>query len=159
MDRAPAGVARLCIKLRGLALRCRWPLAWSPCLKRRVTLVNDGTPPPWAKGLGRPPPGVDANVLLASPGYGVGVGCCWCGSLFTGHCGAACEPGLIGCYPAGPPEQRNRAPWSATQHQRPRGRFSPLDPANSAAAPIAGGGEALAIWAEYGRLWEWGSFP
>ena len=93
-------VARIAINLPG------WldvPLAnWlEPLLERPVTLANDGNcallGEHWlgaARGVG--------DVLLLTLGTGVGGAVLLDGQLFTGHRGAAAEPGLIGLDPAGP---------------------------------------------------------
>ncbi|MED5383486.1 MAG: ROK family protein, partial [Cyanobacteriota bacterium] len=97
---AAARVARVCINLPG------WedvPLAdWLEArLQRRVTLANDGNcavvGEAWcgaARGF--------SDVVLLTLGTGVGGGVLLGGQLFTGHNGAAAEPGLIGVDPDGP---------------------------------------------------------
>ena len=71
-------------------------------LQRRVTLANDGNcavvGEAWcgaARGF--------SDVVLLTLGTGVGGGVLLGGQLFTGHNGAAAEPGLIGVDPDGPP--------------------------------------------------------
>ncbi|NQV11303.1 MAG: ROK family protein [Cyanobacteria bacterium] len=150
MDRA-SRVARLCINLPG------WrdvPLAaWlEPLLGRRVTLVNDGNAATVGEAWAGAARGY-ADVLLLTLGTGVGGGLLLGGSLFTGHGGAACEPGLIGLDPAGPAcNSGNRGSLEQYCSISGLGRLSPLDPAELCRHADAGEGEALAIWAEYGRL-------
>ena len=97
---ADARVARVCINLPG------WldvPLAdWlEPRLNRQVTLANDGN----CAVVGEAWLGAASgcrNVVLLTLGTGVGGGVLLDGRLFTGHNGAAAEPGLIGLEPDGP---------------------------------------------------------
>lgn len=98
---ADARVARVCINLPG------WlevPLAdWlEPRLNRKVTLANDGN----CAVMGEAWMGAAAgcqNAVLLTLGTGVGGGVLLNGALFTGHNGAAAEPGLIGIETDGPP--------------------------------------------------------
>ena len=147
---AEARVARVCINLPGWQ---QVPLAdWlEPELNRRVTLVNDGNAAlvgeAWlgaARGF--------SDVLLLTLGTGVGGGVMIGGRLFTGHGGAAAEPGLIGVDPEGPPcNSGNRGSLEQFCSIAGLGRLSPLDPAELCRRADAGDGEALAVWARYGR--------
>ena len=97
---AAARVARVCINLPG------WedvPLAdWLESrLNRRVTLANDGNCAVVGEAWLGAAQGVD-DVVLLTLGTGVGGGVLLRGELFTGHNGAAAEPGLIGVQPDGP---------------------------------------------------------
>ncbi|MEN9541779.1 MAG: hypothetical protein RLZZ459_1870 [Cyanobacteriota bacterium] len=147
---AAARVARVCINLPGWQ---QVPLAeWlEPQLGRRVTLVNDGNAAlvgeAWlgaAQGFG--------DVLLLTLGTGVGGGVLLDGQLFTGHGGAAAEPGLIGVDPEGPPcNSGNRGSLEQYCSITGLARLSPLDPAELCRRADAGDAEALAVWASYGR--------
>ena len=147
---AEARVARVCINLPGWQ---QVPLAdWlEPELNRRVTLVNDGNAAlvgeAWlgaARGFN--------DVLLLTLGTGVGGGVMIGGQLFTGHGGAAAEPGLIGVDPEGPPcNSGNRGSLEQFCSIAGLGRLSPLDPAELCRRADAGDAEALAVWARYGR--------
>jgi len=148
---AAARVARVCINLPG------WeevPLAaWlEPRLKRRVTLANDGNcalvGEAW-KGAAR---GCQ-DVVLLTLGTGVGGGVMLGGTLFTGHNGAAAEPGLITLDPDGPPcNSGNQGSLEQFASISGLGRLSAKAPALLAEAASRGDAEALAIWSEYGRL-------
>jgi glucokinase len=147
---AAGRVARVCINLPGWQ---QVPLAdWlEPQLGRRVTLVNDGNAAlmgeVW-KGGAR---GYNA-VLLLTLGTGVGGGVLLDGRLFTGHGGAAAEPGLIGVDPDGPPcNSGNRGSLEQFCSIGGLGRLSPLDPEELCRLADAGDGEALAVWSRYGR--------
>ena len=96
--------------------------------------------------------GVD-NVLLLTLGTGVGGAVLLGGRLFTGHGGAAAEPGLIGVDPDGP-ECRSGNRGSLEQFCSLCGlaRLSPLDPRELCRRADAGDTEALAVWQAYGRL-------
>ena len=88
---AAARVARVCINLPG------WeevPLAdWLESrLNRRVTLANDGNCAVVGEAWLGAARGVD-DVVLLTLGTGVGGGVLLRGELFTGHNGAAAEPG------------------------------------------------------------------
>ena len=147
---AAARVARVCINLPGWQ---QVPLAdWlEPELERRVTLVNDGNAAlvgeAWlgaARGF--------ADVLLLTLGTGVGGGVLLGGHLFTGHGGAAAEPGLIGVDPEGPVcNSGNRGSLEQFCSIGGLARLSPLDPAELCRRADAGDAEALAVWARYGR--------
>ena len=148
---AAARVARVCINLPG------WeevPLAgWLESrLKRKVTLANDGNcalvGEAW-KGAAR---GFQ-DVVLLTLGTGVGGGVMLGGALFTGHNGAAAEPGLITLDPEGPNcNSGNQGSLEQFASISGLGRLSAEDPAVLAAAAARGDAEALAIWREYGRL-------
>ncbi|MEI8251938.1 MAG: ROK family protein [Synechococcus sp. ELA057] len=147
---AAGRVARVCINLPGWQ---QVPLAdWlEPQLGRRVTLVNDGNAAvvgeAWkgaAQGFG--------DVLLLTLGTGVGGGVLLGGQLFTGHGGAAAEPGLIGVDPEGPPcNSGNRGSLEQFCSIQGLGRLSPLEPEELCCRADAGDAEALAVWAAYGR--------
>lgn len=148
-DRA-GRVARMSINLPG------WqevPLAdWlEPQLGRRVILGNDANcallGEAWkgaARGVG--------DVLLLTLGTGVGGAVLLEGRLFTGHAGAAAEPGLIGVDPDGPP-CRSGNQGSLEQFCSIAGlaRLSPLDPKDLCRRADDGDAQALAVWAAYGR--------
>jgi len=146
---AAARVARVCINLPG------WeevPLAdWlEPRLERRVTLANDGNcavvGEAWlgaARGY--------ADVVLLTLGTGVGGGVLLNGSLFTGHNGAAAEPGLIGVEPGGPAcNSGNRGSLEQFASIGALRRLSERDPRELSRAAEQGDPEALAVWARYG---------
>lgn len=149
-DRA-CRVARIAINLPG------WqdvPLAdWlEPHLERRVTLANDANcaliGEHW-RGAAR-----DArDVVLLTLGTGVGGAVLLDGQLFTGHRGAAAEPGLIGIDPEGPPcNSGNRGSLESFCSRRGFDRLSPVEPAELCRRADAGDPEALAVWQTYGRL-------
>ena len=148
---AAARVARVCINLPG------WeevPLAaWlEPRLKRRVTLANDGNCALVGEAWRGAAQGVQDAVLLTL-GTGVGGGVMLGGTLFTGHNGAAAEPGLISLDPEGPDcNSGNRGSLEQFASISGLGRLSAEDPAVLAEAASQGDPEALAVWAEYGRL-------
>lgn len=146
---AAARVARVCINLPG------WeevPLAdWlEPRLERRVTLANDGNcavvGEAWrgaAQGYG--------DVVLLTLGTGVGGGVLLNGSLFTGHNGAAAEPGLIGVDPEGPAcNSGNRGSLEQFASIGALRRLSEREPRELGRAAAAGDPEALAVWGRYG---------
>ena len=146
---AAARVARVCINLSG------WeevPLAdWlEPRLERRVTLANDGNcavvGEAWrgaAQGYG--------DVVLLTLGTGVGGGVLLNGSLFTGHNGAAAEPGLIGVDPEGPAcNSGNRGSLEQFASIGALRRLSEREPRELGRAAAAGDPEALAVWDRYG---------
>ena len=146
---AAARVARVCINLPG------WeevPLAdWlEPRLERRVTLANDGNcavvGEAWrgaAQGYG--------DVVLLTLGTGVGGGVLLNGSLFTGHNGAAAEPGLIGVDPEGPAcNSGNRGSLEQFASIGALRRLSEREPRELGRAAAAGDPEALAVWDRYG---------
>jgi len=148
---AAARVARVCINLPG------WeevPLAaWlEPRLRRRVTLANDGNCALVGEAWRGAAQGVQDAVLLTL-GTGVGGGVMLGGTLFTGHNGAAAEPGLISLDPEGPDcNSGNRGSLEQFSSISGLGRLSAEDPAVLAEAASQGDPEALAVWAEYGRL-------
>ena len=144
-----ARVARVCINLPG------WeevPLAdWlEPRLQRRVTLANDGNcalvGEAWkgaAKGY--------SDVVMLTLGTGVGGGVMLFGQLFTGHNGAAAEPGLIGLDPEGPPcNSGNRGSLEQFASISALRRLWDGDPAELAALAANGDAEAQAVWSRYG---------
>lgn len=143
-------VARIAINLSG------WrevPLAaWlEPQLQRRVILGNDANcallGEAWlgaARGVG--------DVLLLTLGTGVGGAVLLEGRLFTGHGGAAAEPGLIGVDPEGPPcRSGNRGSLEQFCSIEGLGRLSPLEPAELCRRADAGDADARAVWEAYGR--------
>ncbi len=147
---AAGRVARIAINLAG------WmevPLAdWlEPRIERRVVLCND------ANGalLGEAWQGAArevANVLLLTLGTGVGGAVLLEGRLFTGHGGAAAEPGLICVDPDGPPcRSGNRGSLEQYCSIDGLARLSPRDPVELCRRADAGDGEAQAVWAAYGR--------
>ena len=147
---ATARVARVCINLPGWE---QVPLAeWlEPQLQRRVTLANDGNcalvGEAWA-GAAR---GYD-DVLLLTLGTGVGGGVLLGGQLFTGHGGAAAEPGLICVDPEGPPcNSGNRGSLEQFCSIGGLARLSPLDPRRLCELADAGDADALDVWIRYGR--------
>ncbi|EHA64045.1 ROK family protein [Synechococcus sp. WH 8016] len=144
-----ARVARVCINLPG------WeevPLAdWlEPRLQRRVTLANDGNcalvGEAWkgaAKGY--------SDVVMLTLGTGVGGGVMLFGQLFTGHNGAAAEPGLIGLDPEGPPcNSGNRGSLEQFASISALRRLWDGDPVELAALAANGDAEAQAVWSRYG---------
>ena len=147
---AAGRVARVCINLPGWE---QVPLAeWlEPQLQRRVTLANDGNcavvGEAWqgaAKGY--------QDVLLLTLGTGVGGGVLLGGRLFTGHGGAAAEPGLICIDPEGPPcNSGNRGSLEQFCSIGALARQSSLTPHELCQQADAGDPEALAIWQRYGR--------
>jgi len=146
---AAARVARVCINLPG------WeevPLAdWlGPRLERRVTLANDGNCAVVGEAWRGAAQGY-ADVVLLTLGTGVGGGVLLNGSLFTGHNGAAAEPGLIGVDPEGPAcNSGNRGSLEQFASIGALRRLSERDPRELARAAEAGDPEALAVWARYG---------
>jgi len=147
---AAGRVARIAINLAG------WrevPLAaWlEPQLRRRVILANDANcallGEQWlgaARGA--------ADVLLLTLGTGVGGAVLLGGRLFTGHGGAAAEPGLIGVDPDGPPcHSGNRGSLEQYGSIRGLARLSPLPPQELCRRAEAGDPEARAVWGAYGR--------
>ena len=144
-------VARIAINLPG------WrdvPLAdWlEPLLERPVTLANDANcaliGEHWL-GAAR-----DArDVVLLTLGTGVGGAVLLDGQLFTGHRGAAAEPGLIGIDPDGPAcNSGNRGSLESFCSRRGFDRLSTVDPSELCRRADAGDAEALAVWQAYGRL-------
>jgi glucokinase len=148
---AEARVARICINLPG------WeevPLAaWlEPRLKRRVTLANDGN----CALVGEAWKGAAAgfsDVLLLTLGTGVGGGVMLGGQLFTGHNGAAAEPGLITLFPDGPDcNSGNRGSLEQFASITGLKRLSGSEPSSLAMAASDGDAKALAHWERYGQL-------
>jgi glucokinase len=149
-DRA-CRVARIAINLPG------WvdvPLAdWlEPLLERRVTLANDAN----CALIGESWMGAARearDVVLLTLGTGVGGAVLLDGQLFTGHGGAAAEPGLIGIDPDGPPcNSGNRGSLESFCSRRGFDRLSSLEPAELCRRADGGDVEALAVWQAYGRL-------
>lgn len=147
---AAGRVARVCINLPGWE---QVPLAeWlEPQLQRRVTLANDGNCAVVGEAWTGAARGYD-DVLLLTLGTGVGGGVLLGGKLFTGHGGAAAEPGLICVDPEGPPcNSGNRGSLEQFCSIGGLGRLSPLDPRELCRRADAGDAEALAVWRAYGR--------
>ena len=146
---ATARVARVCINLPG------WeevPLAdWlEPRLERRVTLANDGNCAVVGEAWRGAAQGY-ADVVLLTLGTGVGGGVLLNGSLFTGHNGAAAEPGLIGVDPEGPAcNSGNRGSLEQFASIGALRRLSEREPRELGRAAAAGDPEALAVWDRYG---------
>jgi len=148
---ASGRVARIAINLPG------WrdvPLAdWlEPLLERRVTLANDANcaliGEHWL-GAAREA----RDVVLLTLGTGVGGAVLLDGQLFTGHRGAAAEPGLIGIDPDGPAcNSGNRGSLESFCSRRGFDRLSPVDPSELCRRADAGDADALAVWLAYGRL-------
>ena len=148
---AAGRVARIAINLPG------WrdvPLAdWlEPLLERPVTLANDANcaliGEHWL-GAAR-----DArDVVLLTLGTGVGGAVLLDGQLFTGHRGAAAEPGLIGIDPDGPScNSGNRGSLESFCSRRGFDRLSAINPSELCRQADAGDAESLAVWLAYGRL-------
>ena len=147
---AAGRVARVCINLPGWQ---QVPLAeWlEPQLQRRVTLANDGNCALVGEAWRGAAQGF-RDVLLLTLGTGVGGGVLLGGQLFTGHGGAAAEPGLIGVDPDGPPcNSGNRGSLEQYCSIAGLGRLSPLDPAELCRLADGGDPQALAVWQRYGR--------
>ena len=148
---AQARIARVCINLPG------WeevPLAaWlEPRLNRRVTLANDGNCALVGEAWKGAASGFD-DVVLLTLGTGVGGGVMLSGALFTGHHGAAAEPGLITLFPEGPAcNSGNRGSLEQFASITGLQRLGADDPAALAAATSRGDQDALAIWDRYGEL-------
>jgi glucokinase len=147
---AAARIARVCINLPGWQ---QVPLAdWlEPELGRRVTLVNDGN----AALVGEAWLGAargSRDVLLLTLGTGVGGGVLLGGQLFTGHGGAAAEPGLITVDPEGPAcNSGNRGSLEQFCSLSGLARLSSLDPVELCRRADAGDVQALEVWRTYGR--------
>ena len=148
MDPA-ARVARICINLPG------WenvPLAeWMESrLDRAVTLANDGNcavvGEAWlgaARGF--------TDVVLLTLGTGVGGGVILNNQLFTGHNGAAAEPGLIVVQPDGPAcNSGNNGSLEQYASIAALRRLCDREPLELTALADAGDSEAIAVWSRYG---------
>ena len=147
---AAGRVARVCINLPGWE---QVPLAeWlEPQLQRRVTLANDGNCAVVGEAWQGAARGYQ-DVLLLTLGTGVGGGVLLGGRLFTGHGGAAAEPGLICIDPEGPPcNSGNRGSLEQFCSIGALARQSSLTPHELCQQADAGDPEALAIWQRYGR--------
>ena len=148
---ADARVARVCINLPG------WeevPLAaWlEPRLKRRVTLANDGNCALVGEAWKGAAVGC-SDVVLLTLGTGVGGGVMLGGTLFTGHNGAAAEPGLITLFPEGPDcNSGNRGSLEQYASITGLGRLSDAEPSSLAMAASRGDDQAKAQWERYGQL-------
>ena len=148
---ADARVARVCINLPG------WeevPLAaWlEPRLKRRVTLANDGNCALVGEAWKGAAVGC-SDVVLLTLGTGVGGGVMLGGKLFTGHNGAAAEPGLITLFPEGPDcNSGNRGSLEQYASITGLGRLSDAEPSSLAMAASSGDEQAKAQWERYGQL-------
>ena len=147
---AAGRVARVCINLPGWE---QVPLAdWlEPQLQRRVTLANDGNCAVVGEAWTGAARGYD-DVLLLTLGTGVGGGVLLGGRLFTGHGGAAAEPGLICVDPEGPPcNSGNRGSLEQYCSIGALARLSPLDPRELCRRADQGDPQALEVWRRYGR--------
>jgi glucokinase len=147
---AAGRVARVCINLPGWE---QIPLAeWlEPQLQRRVTLANDGNCAVVGEAWHGAARGY-SDVLLLTLGTGVGGGVLLGGNLFTGHGGAAAEPGLICIDPEGPAcNSGNRGSLEQFCSIGALARQSPLSPQELCRLADQGDAEALAIWQRYGR--------
>ena len=147
---AAGRVARVCINLPGWE---QVPLAdWlEPQLQRRVTLANDGNCAVVGEAWTGAARGYD-DVLLLTLGTGVGGGVLLGGRLFTGHGGAAAEPGLICVDPEGPPcNSGNRGSLEQYCSISALARLSPLDPRELCRRADQGDPQALEVWQRYGR--------
>ena len=148
---ADARVARVCINLPG------WeevPLAaWlEPRLKRKVTLANDGNCALVGEAWKGAAVGC-SDVVLLTLGTGVGGGVMLGGKLFTGHNGAAAEPGLITLFPEGPDcNSGNRGSLEQYASITGLGRLSDAEPSSLAMAASRGDDQAKAQWERYGQL-------
>lgn len=148
---ADARVARVCINLPG------WeevPLAaWlEPRLKRKVTLANDGNCALVGEAWKGAAVGC-SDVVLLTLGTGVGGGVMLGGKLFTGHNGAAAEPGLITLFPEGPDcNSGNRGSLEQYASITGLGRLSDAEPSSLAMAASMGDEQAKAQWEHYGQL-------
>ena len=148
---ADARVARVCINLPG------WeevPLAaWlEPRLKRKVTLANDGNCALVGEAWKGAAVGC-SDVVLLTLGTGVGGGVMLGGKLFTGHNGAAAEPGLITLFPEGPDcNSGNRGSLEQYASITGLGRLSDAEPSSLAIAASSGDEQAKAQWERYGQL-------
>ena len=148
---ADARVARVCINLPG------WeevPLAaWlEPRLKRKVTLANDGNCALVGEAWKGAAVGC-SDVVLLTLGTGVGGGVMLGGKLFTGHNGAAAEPGLITLFPEGPDcNSGNRGSLEQYASITGLGRLSDAEPSSLAMAASRGDEQAKAQWERYGQL-------
>ena len=144
-----ARVSRVCINLPG------WeevPLAdWlEPRLQRRVTLANDGNCALVGEAWKGAAQGC-SDVVMLTLGTGVGGGVMLSGRLFTGHNGAAAEPGLIGLDPNGPPcNSGNSGSLEQFASISALRRLWDGDPAELAALAENGDAEAQAVWSRYG---------
>ncbi len=148
---ASGRIARVAINLPG------WidvPLAdWlEPMLERKVTCGNDGN----CALLGEAHSGAARDfrdVLLLTLGTGVGGGVLLGGRLFSGHRGAAAEPGLIGVDPDGEPcNSGNRGSLETFCSIRGLARLSPQPADELCRLADAGDAGALAVWQRYGTL-------
>ena len=148
---AQARVARVCINLPG------WeevPLAaWlEPRLKRRVTLANDGNCALVGEAWKGAAQGF-RDVVLLTLGTGVGGGVMLDGNLFTGHNGAAAEPGLITFSPDGPDcNSGNRGSLEQFASITGLKRLGADDPSALARAASKGDAASQALWERYGQL-------
>ena len=147
---ASGRVARVCINLPGWQ---QVPLAeWlEPQLQREVTLANDGNCALMGEAWRGAAQGF-SDVLLLTLGTGVGGGVLLGGQLFTGHGGAAAEPGLISVDPEGPLcNSGNRGSLEQFCSIAGLGRLSSLPPRQLSDRAAAGDAEALEVWRRYGR--------
>jgi glucokinase len=143
-------VARIAINLPG------WrdvPLAdWlEALLERPVTCANDAN----CAAIGELWHGAARgaqDVVLLTLGTGVGGAVLLGGRLFTGHSGAAAEPGLISIQPDGPPcNSGNRGSLESYCSIAALARLSALPPEELSRRAAAGDADALAVWQAYGE--------
>ena len=148
---AEARVARVCINLPG------WeevPLAaWLESrLQKRVTLANDGNCALVGEAWKGAAQGC-SDVVLLTLGTGVGGGVMLGGQLFTGHNGAAAEPGLITLFPDGPEcNSGNRGSLEQFASIAGLKRLSGAEPSSLAMAASRGDVQAREHWERYGQL-------
>ena len=90
--------------------------------------------------------------MLLTLGTGVGGGVLLRGELFTGHNGAAAEPGLIGVQPDGPAcNSGNRGSLEQFASITGLRRLCDRDPRELSAEADAGDPAALEVWSRYGE--------
>ncbi|CAI8309369.1 MAG: N-acetylglucosamine repressor [Cyanobium sp. ARS6] len=123
-----------------------------PRLKRKVTLANDGNCALVGEAWKGAAVGC-SDVVLLTLGTGVGGGVMLGGKLFTGHNGAAAEPGLITLFPEGPDcNSGNRGSLEQYASITGLGRLSDAEPSSLAMAASRGDEQAKAQWERYGQL-------
>jgi len=143
-------VARTCINLPG------WidvPLAeWVESrTNRKVVLANDGNCALLGESWQGAAKGFD-DVILITLGTGVGGAVMIDGELFTGHRGAAAEPGLIGLKSDGPVcNSGNQGSLEQYASAAAIKRDFGCDPIDLFQLAKNGNESALASWRQYGR--------
>ena len=101
-----------------------------------------------------------SDVVLLTLGTGVGGGVLLGGQLFTGHNGAAAEPGLIGVDPDGPAcNSGNRGSLEQFASIAALRRLSDRDPRDLSQAAADGDPAALAVWSATAPASGWGWHP